>query len=70
MPNDQCWDALEKMKYEADGSPKGCDSMQWIHLQDALDKGTVSPMECYSAIDLGYVPEHLKVRESRYVDTL
>jgi hypothetical protein len=38
----------------------------WIHLADAVEMGTVSPREAYSALDLGYLPEHLKVRDSHY----
>ena len=67
--NNECWEALEKQKWDyIDGKklPKGLESIQWMHLQDALDIGSVSPMECYDSIKLGYVPEHLKVRKSRY----
>ena len=67
--SDECWEALEKMKWKfVDGKkyPTGLKSVQWTHLQDALCNGTVTPMECYDAIGLGYVPEHLTVRESRY----
>jgi ArsR family metal-binding transcriptional regulator len=39
---------------------------QWQHLSDAVEKGTISPMEAYEAISLGYVPENLKIRKSRY----
>lgn len=39
---------------------------QWIHLADAVSQKTVSPMESYDALRLGYVPEYLKVRDSRY----
>lgn len=38
----------------------------WIHLTDAVERGTISPMEAYDALDLGYLPENLKVRKSRY----
>lgn len=67
--SDECWEALEKMKWEfVNGKkyPRGLWSTQWSHLQDALCKNTVTPAECYDAIRLGYVPEHLTVRESRY----
>lgn len=67
--SDECWEALEKMKwgfFNGKKYPTGRQSTQWSHLQDALYKHTVSPMECYDAIKLGYVPEHLKLRESRY----
>lgn len=42
-------------------------AMQWIHLSDAVESRTISPMEAYEAISLGYVPENLKVRKSRYM---
>jgi len=66
MISDELYDAIEKMKYEKNGMPKGLTSTNWIHLQDAVDQGSVSPMEAYDAVQLGYLPEHLKVRESRY----
>lgn len=44
----------------------GYHARQWIHLSDAVESNTVSPMEAYEAISLGYVPENLKVRKSRY----
>ena len=66
MLSDELYLAIEKMKYDKAGCPLGEVSVPWIHLQDAVDCGSVSPMEAYDAIDLGYVPEHLKVRESRY----
>ena len=38
----------------------------WNHIIDACSRGTISPMEAYDAIILGYVPDHLLVRASRY----
>lgn len=38
----------------------------WIHLTDAVEKGTISPLEAWDAIKAGFVPEHLKIRQSRY----
>lgn len=46
------------------------DKTTWLHVLDAVDKGNISPMEVYDALELGYVPEHLLVRESRYLDHL
>lgn len=72
MNIDECWNELEKMKWKVvDGKkyPTGISSVQWTHLQDALDKGTVTKMECYDAISIGYCPEGLKVRDSRYKDS-
>ena len=69
----ECWDALEKMKWDyvnGEKLPTGYRSTQWSHLQDALDNGTVTKMECYNAIKLGYCPEHLTVRKSRYAHLL
>jgi hypothetical protein len=54
------------MKWDEEGNPIGNGATQWIHLQDALDKGSISKMECYDAIALGYCPEHLTIRDSRY----
>jgi hypothetical protein len=38
----------------------------WIHLTAAVEKGTVTPLEAWDAINLGYLPEILKVRQSQY----
>jgi hypothetical protein len=38
----------------------------WIHLADAVERGTISPLEAYDTIRLGYVAMHLRTRESRY----
>jgi hypothetical protein len=37
-----------------------------IHLADAVELGTISPMEAYQALDADYFPELLTVRKSRY----
>lgn len=44
----------------------GHSATQWIHLSDAVESGTISPMEAYDTISLGYVMENLKIRDSRY----
>lgn len=44
----------------------GDGATQWIHLADAVSIGTISPMEAYDAISLGYLPDQLSVRDSRY----
>jgi hypothetical protein len=38
----------------------------WIHLADAVDRGTISPLDAYDCVNAGYVFENLKVRESAY----
>ena len=38
----------------------------WIHLQDAVSRGTITPLEALDAIEIGYLPENLKVRKSAY----
>lgn len=43
---------------------------QWIHLSDAVETGSISPMEAYDALAYGYVPENLKIRQSRYAHLL
>jgi hypothetical protein len=45
-------------------------STQWIFLNDCVSRGTISPMEAYDALDLGYLPEHLKGREGHYEQML
>ena len=44
----------------------GLSATPWIHLSDAVESGTISPMEAYNALDLGYLPQNLTVRKSRY----
>ena len=43
---------------------------QWIHLTDAVERGSIHPLEAWDTIAMGYVAEHLKARESRYKDKL
>jgi len=60
---------LEAMKWEivnGERYPRGELADQWLHVQDACSRGTITPAEAYDAIRLGYVPEHLKMRESEY----
>lgn len=59
---DKCMDLARK--------DPGYGAKQWIHLCDAVTRGTVSKIEAYDAIALGYVPEHLKVRGSLYAHTI
>lgn len=42
----------------------------WIHLADAVEVGSISPMEAYDTIRLGYVAEILLVRESHYTNNV
>lgn len=44
--------------------------VQWIHLTDAVERGSIHPLEAWDTIAMGYVAEHLKVRDSRYKDRL
>lgn len=44
--------------------------IQWIHLSDAVERGSIHPLEAWDTIAMGYVAEHLKVRHSRYKDRL
>ena len=39
---------------------------RWIHLRDAVGCGSISSMEAYDCIKLGYVAEHLLIRKSNY----
>lgn len=64
--SDELYMKIEKMKYDETGFPTGLESTQWIHLQAGVHRGTISPMEAYDALRLGYVPAHLKLRKSGY----
>ncbi|MFA5347035.1 MAG: hypothetical protein WC294_02775 [Methanoregula sp.] len=44
----------------------GRGATQWIHLADAVERGSISPLEAYDTAPLGYVAVNLTVRESRY----
>lgn len=63
----QVYDACMAM---ASKHPGPSTATPWIHLADAVERGSVSPMEAYDTINLGYVAEHLLVRESRYMRLL
>lgn len=52
---------IEKAKQHA-----GYNATQWIHLADAVELGTISPLEAYDTLKLGYISEILKVRKSKY----
>jgi len=74
MISDKLYSELEKMKWNGGVygvSPKGpANNAVWSHLQDAVDIGSISPMDAYDALKLGYLPEHLTVRKSRYAHLL
>ena len=39
----------------------------WIHLRSAVyDTKTITPMDAYDSVGLGYVPEYLLIRKSKY----
>ena len=42
----------------------------WIHLSDAVEKGTISPTEFHNIFKLGRVSSQLKIRESKYSNLL
>lgn len=48
----------------------GIAATPWIHLAEAVEIGSISPMEAYDALQVGYLPENLKVRKSRYAHLL
>lgn len=60
--SDALYDECMRMAKENMGSS----ATQWIHLADAVSRGTISPMEAYDAIALGYLPGNLTVRSSYY----
>ncbi len=45
---------------------KGSGATPWIHLADAVSSGTITPMEAYDALRLGYLPATLAIRKSLY----
>ena len=67
--SDDLFDAIESVKWDfvkGEKRPAGHRADQWCHLQDAVERGTISPMEAFDAVKLGYLPENLKVRASNY----
>lgn len=42
----------------------------WIHLSDAVEIGTISPLEFYNIFKLGRVPSQLEIRKSKYSNLL
>ena len=43
---------------------------QWIHLVDAVSRRTITKMEAYDCIKIGYVPDYLSTRYSLYCHLL
>lgn len=64
--SDELYDALMNKAKE---NPGYC-ARKWIHIADAVSRGTITPLEAYDALTLGYCPENLTVRESRYMETI
>ena len=60
--SDNLFNAIRKKQFENLGS----ESTSWIFLLDALDRETISPLEAYDTLKLGYLPEHLTTRTSLY----
>ena len=50
------WDDGKSLQYKTN----------MLHLIDSTSRGYISLMEAWDALRLGYLPEHLKVRESEY----
>lgn len=61
--SDELYDALMAM---ARKNPGFSGATPWIHLADAVSRGTISPVEAYDALALGYLPMHLEARNSNY----
>jgi hypothetical protein len=62
----QVYDRCMKQASEADSNYGLYYKTCMIHLADAVEQGTISPMEAYDALYADYFPEWLKVRKSRY----
>ena len=60
--SDELFELIKKEKFANMGGP----STQWIFLEDCILRGSISPLEAYDALELGYMPEHLTIRESLY----
>jgi len=60
--SDELFDKIEIKKKEN----LGWKSTQWIYLSDCVSRGTISLMEAYDCLALGYVAEHLQYRKSNY----
>lgn len=60
--SDELYDKILEMQ----NRKLGAWSTQWIYLSDCVSRGTISPMEAYDILELGYVPEHLSCRKSLY----
>ena len=55
----------DRLMAKAKANP-GYSAIRWIHIADAVSRGTITPLEAYDALRIGYCPENLKVRESDY----
>ena len=48
----------------------GLNATQWIHLADAVSRGTISVLNAMDCFELGYVMDCLKLRDSKYTHLL
>jgi hypothetical protein len=60
------WSIYDKCMLKASENMGPIGATPWIHLADAVSRGTISPLEAFDALEMGYLPEHLKVRASAY----
>ena len=60
--SDELYDLIMKKAKE----DSGYNATPWIHLADAVSRGTITPLEAYNALFLGYLPEYLTIRCSNY----
>ncbi len=59
------WDIYDKCMEKA-SNEMGTGATKWVHLADAVSRGTITPLEAYDALEVSYFPECLTVRESMY----
>ena len=64
--SDELYSKIDRILFDNIMTMPLYNKIKWIHLRDAVDCGTITPLEAYDCISLGYVAEHLTVRKSRY----
>ena len=63
LPSHDLSDKIEAIKKKC----KEGDATQWAYLWDAVSRNTVTPLEAYECLQLGFVPEYYAFRESAYM---
>ena len=68
--NNPLSDELYNLLMDKAKANPGYPARKWIHIADGVSRGTITPLEAYDAVVLGYCPACLEARESAYQHTI